>query len=190
LAGHLVTAAKDRRRWDVIPHLGARLATAVVELLASVPWLEPIWLTPIPSAPSAVRRRGLDVSCRLAASAQGFLRQAGLDCRTQRWLRLARPVADQAGLNYHQRQLNLAGAYRLIRSPPAADRQAGLILVDDVATTGASLAEGWRVCRQADLMVLGAATVTATSDRYDSAVASVVNRIQVPVLRQEKTSPA
>jgi predicted amidophosphoribosyltransferase len=69
-----------------------------------------------------------------------------------------RRVADQAGLGAAARQQNLAGAFRLRR--PISTGAA--VLVDDLVTTGSSLAEAARVLREAGIPVLGAATVAAT----------------------------
>ncbi|HKN43453.1 MAG TPA: phosphoribosyltransferase family protein, partial [Propionibacteriaceae bacterium] len=56
------------------------------------------------------------------------------------------------------RQANLAGAFRLRRPLSAA----AVVLVDDLVTTGSSLAEAARVLSEAKVPVLGAATVAAT----------------------------
>ena len=58
-------------------------------------------------------------------------------------LRPVRPLVDQAGLDTSRRQANLAGAYR---ARADADLAAGraVLLLDDVVTTGATLAEAAR----------------------------------------------
>jgi len=57
-------------------------------------------------------------------------------------------VVDQVGLGVRQRQLNVAGSmsvdHRLLARLAATTPRARLVLVDDVVTTGATLAEGLR----------------------------------------------
>lgn len=74
-------------------------------------------------------------------------------------------VADQAGLDAAARRRNLTEALRVGRPAAAARVRASgavTVLVDDLVTTGSSLAEAARVLRAAGLPVLGAATVAAT----------------------------
>jgi predicted amidophosphoribosyltransferase len=168
LASRLITAAKDRHRWDLVNHLAPRLAAATTALLAatSTPAATgPVWLVPIPSAQSAIRRRGFDFGGRLALGAQRCLNRLGVDARAVGLLRTARPVADQSGLTQAERVRNLDGAYGLASHAAPPPRWAPLILVDDVATTGTSLAEARRVLTQAGGTIRGAATVASTRDR-------------------------
>jgi predicted amidophosphoribosyltransferase len=165
LTSRLITAAKDRHRWDVIDVLGDRLALAVAGLLDEAGWSGTCWLVPVPSDRRAVRRRGLDFGAKLAVAAGHRLEAAGLDHRIAHLLRPRRRVADQSGLGYAGRLANLRGAYEALPPRPPQPLWAPAVLVDDVATTGASLAEGVRALRAAGLEVLGAATVAATRDR-------------------------
>ncbi|GAA2235360.1 hypothetical protein GCM10010104_32710 [Streptomyces indiaensis] len=77
------------------------------------------------------------------------MRRRGLPARVAGVLRQRRAVADQAGLNSRQRLANLAGA--LVVAPGGARllRDGPVVLVDDVMTTGASLAEATRAVRAA-----------------------------------------
>jgi predicted amidophosphoribosyltransferase len=70
----------------------------------------------------------------------------------------ARHVEDQSGLDTAARSANLAGALRVRR------RLDGLavVVVDDVVTTGATLAEATRALTVAGGSVRGAAVVAAT----------------------------
>ncbi|WP_369688378.1 ComF family protein [Actinomadura macra] len=78
-------------------------------------------------------------------------------------LRHTRRVSDQAGLTVSERAANLAGALEAVPRAKVAGRR--VVLVDDVITTGATLAEAARALRAADAEVIGAATLAATQRR-------------------------
>jgi predicted amidophosphoribosyltransferase len=145
----LLLAHKERGRLGLAGPLGAALAGAVAALGAPPEAL----LVPVPSSAAAVRARGQDHALRLARSAG---RASGRPATPL--LVATRPVADQSGLSAGQRAANLAGALRARR------RLDGLpvVLVDDVVTTGATLAEAARALTAAGADVRGAAVVAAT----------------------------
>ena len=122
----------------------------------------PVLLVPIPSARGSVRARGHDPARRIALAAAGELRRAGTPARVLAVLRQGRGVADQSGLNSRQRLDNLAGA--LVVVPGGGRLLAGggpVVLVDDLMTTGASLAEAARAVR----VVLAAAEGVGSGGR-------------------------
>ncbi|MDG9713447.1 ComF family protein [Streptomyces sp. DH10] len=109
----------------------------------------PVLLVPVPSGRRAVRARGHDPARRIALAAAGELRRSGVPARVLGVLRQRRAVADQSELNSRQRLDNLAGALAVV--PGGARLLSGgpVVLVDDVMTTGASLAEAARAVRVA-----------------------------------------
>jgi len=83
-------------------------------------------------------------------------------------LRVRRRVADQSGLGATERRANVAGALGL--RPGAAARLGGpVILVDDIVTTGSTLAEAARALRASRARVVGAAVICATNRRAEGA---------------------
>ncbi|MEU1934100.1 ComF family protein [Streptomyces coeruleorubidus] len=108
-----------------------------------------VLLVPVPSGRRAVRARGHDPARRIALAAAGELRRSGMPARVLGVLRQRRAVADQSELNSRQRLDNLAGALAVV--PGGARLLSGgpVVLVDDVMTTGASLAEAARAVRAA-----------------------------------------
>jgi len=171
LARGLVSAHKERSALGLTRVLGERLALAVLALLdeagGSGEVVPGVLLVPVPSARRAVRARGFDAGLALARAAAARLPGA----RAGPLLTSTRRVADQSGLGAVERQANLAGAFRL-RSPrlpgaaPGASRTGtGVVVVDDVVTSGASLTEAVRALRAGGAPVLGAATVAATVRR-------------------------
>jgi len=143
-------AYKERGRRD--------LAAALADLLAGcVTALGPppgAVLVPVPSSARAARARGGDHVLRLArrVAARTGLRPAG------GVLELGRAVRDSAGLSTGERAANLAGAMRARR--PTGPIPA--VLVDDIVTTGATLAEAARALRAVGWNVLGGVVVGAT----------------------------
>ncbi|KUF13717.1 hypothetical protein AT728_39440 [Streptomyces silvensis] len=148
----VLLAHKERGALPLAEVLGEALAGAVRAALrdAGAGQVEggPVLLVPVPSARRAVRARGHDPVRRLALAAAGRLRRAGMPVSVLCVLRQRRAVADQAGLNSRQRQLNLSGALEVAPDAGRLLRDAGrIVVVDDLMTTGASLAEAARALR-------------------------------------------
>ncbi len=162
LLSHLVTAHKEHGALGLAPVLAERLAVAVHTLLRGCRWDGPVVLVPVPSAAAAVRRRGYDATTTLARAAARRLRPSHT-VSVRRLLAQHRGVRDQVGLSAAARSANLAGALRLRRGGRALPAGAVVVLVDDVVTTGASLAEATRVLEAAGVVVVGAATVAAAA---------------------------
>ncbi|MER7468506.1 ComF family protein [Streptomyces sp. NPDC097981] len=166
----VVLAHKERGVLPLAGPLGAALAAAVAAggAAAGAGAGEELVLVPVPSARRQVRARGHDPARRIALAAAARLRRAGVRARVAPVLRHLRPVADQAGLGARERRENLVGALgvcRMGRARPAAG--ARIVLVDDLITTGATLAEAARAVRAASVgPVAGAAVVAAPADSF------------------------
>ena len=110
-------------------------------------------IVPVPVHADRERRRGYDQAALIAAVAGEHL-----DLPVERALERGRATIAQFELGRDERATNVAGAFRPRRSAGAAAAVAGrwVLLVDDVVTTGATLA----ACGAA-LVAAGAAAVSA-----------------------------
>ena len=150
----LVVAWKDRGRTDLDRPLGAamvRLSLSVAhDLLAVAPAARGIWFVPVPSTAAARRRRGREPVVGLARAAATSLGRVGAAAPAPGQVRMVRALEhrprlhagalDQVGLGSRARGGNLSGAVRVRRRTPTL-RGVACVLVDDVLTTGATLAE-------------------------------------------------
>jgi predicted amidophosphoribosyltransferase len=145
---------KERGRRDLAGALGGVLVGAIEALDA-----HGAILVPVPSSAAARRSRGGDHVLRLARVAARAMTPA---TRVAGPLRLIRAVQDSAGLDIAGRAANLHAAMHAV-TPGRPTRPA--IIVDDIATTGATLLEAARALRTAGWPVHGAAVVAATPRR-------------------------
>lgn len=172
-AGAVLVAHKDGGRLGLARALGDALSRSVEACVTQPGGAgnsastrgRPVLVMPVPSAPSAARRRGHDPMRRTAVRAVRRLRGRGHAVQLVPALRQTRRVADQAGLGATERASNLRGAIGV--APWAAAVVAGrhVVVVDDVVTTGATLADAVRAVSACGGAVLGVATVAATRRR-------------------------
>ena len=168
-----LVAFKDGDRRDLSTVLAPMLSGAMAAALVLDPRLaaalilgsERVFVVPVPSSPSAVRRRGDAPLELLTRAAAGQCARSGAELTISPALRLRRRVADQAGLNHRQRAANLEQAMQVRPRWQARVQGATCLLVDDVMTTGATLAEAARALRAGGAVHVAAATVAATQRR-------------------------
>jgi len=146
----------------------SRIAEDLAEVM--VRWLplpdESSALVPIPLGAKRLRRRGYNQSASLA---QALGRRWGRRVRDDLLVR-CRETATQTALTPAARLANVAGAFRMrngecgTRNTPGENHSAfrnphsALVLVDDVFTTGATLAEAARVLTEAGAGPISAVT--------------------------------
>ncbi len=150
VAARVLRAIKEEGRTG----LARALTPALEAALAHAGIGGHVVLVPLPTSRAAYRRRGFRVPDLL-------VRRTGRP--PTRLLRHARRTGDQRGLGREARRSNVDGS--LVARPGVA-RGARVVLVDDVVTTGATLAEAARAMRAAGADVLGAVTVAATPRNF------------------------
>ena len=139
-------------KYGGLPRIADDLAVACAGV--RLPTDEPSVLVPIPLAPKRLRQRGYNQSDALAASLGRLWRlPVSRDLLTR-----TRETATQTALTPETRLANVAGAFtaegpvsgRLTPGRrPGVSRDTTFVLVDDVFTTGATLAEAARALAQA-----------------------------------------
>ncbi len=161
----LVVAWKDRGRLDLTRHLAAALAAAVADVAPVLrgAGLPGVLVVPAPSSAAARRRRGVDLTGALAGAVAAACAAAGPPAQALGALRQRRGARDQVGLGARERRANLRGRVRWRRGVPPPQRP--VVLVDDVLTTGATLAACDEAVRAAGGVVVAAVTVAATPSR-------------------------
>jgi len=168
-----LVAYKDGDRRDLVSVLAPMLSDVLATALAADPNLRailsagngPVFVVPVPSSGAAVRRRGDSPLQLLTRAAVGLTALSERELIVSPALRLRRRVADQAGLSHRQRADNLERAMQVRPRWRASVQGASCLLVDDVLTTGATLAEAARALRAGGAVHIAAATVAATRRR-------------------------
>jgi len=148
-AAALITAIKDHGQTSLLAPIGEAMGRVAAERYAD---LSSVALLPVPSSRASVRRRGVNLGAMLAARVS---RQSGLPVSLG--LKLVRDTADQRALGAEQRFANLHGS---MRYEPQGER--GLVIIDDVTTTGATILEAFRAAVEAGGQVLGFVTFAHT----------------------------
>lgn len=115
------------------------LADRLFEHVANEP--PPDWVVPLPLHPERLASRGFDQALELA---RPLARQLGLELATDVLVRV-RPTQPQARLDAAARAKNVRGAFQCTPLPPSL----AIALVDDVMTSGATVAAATQALRDA-----------------------------------------
>jgi predicted amidophosphoribosyltransferase len=171
---------KERGRHGLARPLGALLATAVADVAvagvagggafaADGSGRVPLVVVPVPSTARAARQRHGDHLARLAAHAVRRLRVAGWQAQVTRPLR-ASPRPDSASLDARERAAVAVNSLRItsagIRGLRRCVTVGGMVVVvDDIVTTGSTLAAVTTRLASVGVQVTGAAVLAATQLR-------------------------
>lgn len=124
----VVLAAKERGNVAIRKYIGAVFDAALKYLIARGEVHHDLMLVPAPTRARSARLRGGD-------PVQAFCEATSFPVSA--CVRIRAGVADQSELSASQRRNNMLRAIELVSSPP---KNVPLVLVDDIVTTGSTLA--------------------------------------------------
>ncbi|GAA1745603.1 ComF family protein [Luedemannella helvata] len=164
----LLLAFKERGERSLAGPLGHALARAVAT--GAPAGCQHLVLVAVPTTAAAARRRGGDHMAWLVSAAARALRRAGWRVTVLRPVR-ARPRADSTELDRAGRARAAREAFAPRRRTVArTPRGAGVVVVDDVITTGATVAAVSQLLARLGMPAAWAASVAATRLRRPSTV--------------------
>jgi predicted amidophosphoribosyltransferase len=182
----LLLAYKERGAHLLARPLGRALAAGVAAVASEIG--RPVALVGIPSTASAVRERHGDHVARVGRHAAAELRRSGIAAAYAPRVLRARPKADASHLNAYARAEAAAEAFRVRDRRVQALRSAqchgvALIVIDDIITTGSTLASACRLLAANGVEVDAAVTLAATQRWGAGAARACVRYLEKPPYR-------
>lgn len=129
----MVAAWKDGGRRDLDRFFATAMGRAVAAIAPTLP--ERVVFVPAPARAASTRKRGVDLPAALAHAAGHAAREAGLDATVVAALSIG--AGQSRGESVRGRWRGTDRSVRQVRTVPAG---IGVVLVDDVVTSGATLA--------------------------------------------------
>ncbi len=158
---NVIVNYKEHDRRDLGQVLGLMLARAVACALADAPVSStPVLLVPVPARATSARKRGGNhVEALANHAAEHFIRDK-FPMRVAPVLAV-RGRGDQVGSGAHARRRNVRGTHRISHPEVVArwPQDVRVIIVDDIVTTGATVAESARVLRKSHIGITAVASI-------------------------------
>ena len=155
-----ILSLKYENRPEVAQLLGAELGRQWLRMARSLP-AKPLYALPIPLHSERQRQRGYNQAALLARS---FCQVSGLTLLEHGLVR-SQATVPQHQLGIEARQKNLEGVFEIGKSLHRYQSNAsslGVVLVDDIYTTGVTVQSAIEVLRHSGLSVLGTVVVAKT----------------------------
>jgi predicted amidophosphoribosyltransferase len=163
----LILEYKERGNRGLAPMLGELLADAIEPHLGPLPTV-PAIVVPVPAHRWSAR--GFDALGGIARAADHALAARGRPVLVRRWLETASTYRPLKDLTRAERRLRIEGAFTVpsrVRGDLPRSAPGGVMVVDDVLTTGTTLGEAVRTLMGAGIPVAGVAVVAwASRDRW------------------------
>ncbi len=157
----VLLAYKEHNRRRLLCVLAPMLAIGLSAALQNLPANERVLLVPVPSSRAARRHRGGDHLRPLVSAALRHV-YVGQPVRVSSMLRAVPGARDSLGLSAVARRSNIRGRFVPRRGLPLTDG-VSVLVVDDVVTSGATLAEAAGTLRGLGCHVVGAVALAAVS---------------------------
>ena len=167
---NLIIAFKDRGEWSLRTVLARLLTRSISHLLLErdergLDAMSPLLVVPIASTASSIRMRDADPIADLARSAARIMGRSGFDVRTSRVLLMQSGHRDHVGLSRQEREANMHNAFA-VDGRHRAEGQ--VVIVDDVVTSGATLAAAQHALSEAGYPVAGAAVIARSHHKQQT----------------------
>jgi predicted amidophosphoribosyltransferase len=172
-ARRLVISYKERGRRDLAGPLGRLVAAGYARL--PIVTEGAVTFVPVPSRPGIARQRGGQHMLRLARRCAAALAGHGVSTSVAPALRLDHGARDSVGLDPAERAANLAGRLRYVGAA-SVPRGTSVVLVDDVVTTGATVAACCGALASAGVRVAAVLACTSTAGGVHDVVRHAVVR--------------
>ena len=161
-AKRVIIAHKERGVLGLTPMLGSMLAMSIAALGDG-----PFVIVAVPPHGDSIRRRGIDTLGAIAQRAAGEMRAAGWSAQCLPLLQRQADGGRHVGRTAEGRRSAVRGTMTVnLRAASGGalgrDQRTGIVVVDDVVTTGATVHEAVRTLRCAGLDVAGIAAVSGT----------------------------
>lgn len=160
----MIEAWKDSGRRDLDPFFQRAMERAARQVAPAVATANRIEVVPIPARQSSTRRRGVDLPNLLAVACARAWNDCGSDAVARPLLTMRR--AESRGLSARQRWRGAQQSMRLTATP---DRTRAVVFVDDVMTTGATIAAARDRLERAGAVVCAGLTLAAAPMRTSGA---------------------
>jgi ComF family protein len=154
----VILAAKEGNNSNAIALLASAISYSIAFSISDLRLSRVVTLVTIPSATSAIRRRGRDHINTLAQCVQKDLQQKSIDAYYAPILFQKKSIKDQSQLSSQQRMENTKGKFAV---KSCEIPQGAVYLIDDLITTGASMLEGVRALSEAKITITAGVTACA-----------------------------
>jgi predicted amidophosphoribosyltransferase len=154
----VILAAKEGNDLNATSLLALAISESIAFSISDLRLSGAINLITIPSAPSAIRRRGQDHINNLAKYVQRNLQQQSITAYYSPILFQKKSIRDQSQLTSVQRIENTKGKFAV---KSCEIPQGAVYLIDDLITTGASILEGVRALSEAQIVIIAGVTACA-----------------------------